>query len=231
MFKVLFVLSLLCTVAYCDANEDINTKRVKSTTTRELANGGNTGESKGSWVLLGSMCFGANTEDEITIKATGNAAGSNQRILFYDDESGSFARAVAATSCAEKVSESKKLSFTGANGKTTEFDGLNLITGEEKVQKIKISEQFKHQWYFVASNCGDTVESEQPVNVQYSISSSKNVDCSILFAKESVAGFVVASVFMIIMVIALAGTSYCFYVKSKPPSMPSVKDNTGYNEL
>lgn len=231
MFKVLFILSLLCTVAYCDTNEQVNTKHVRSTTTRELEGAGNSGESKGSWVLLGSMCFDANTEDELTIKATANAEGSNQRILFYDDESGSFAKAVAAKSCAEKVKESKKLSFVSSDGQTVEMDGLTLVKGEKKTQKIKITEKRKHQWYFVASNCGDTVESENPVDVDYTITSNLNVECSVLFAKPSNAGFIVACVFMVLMVVILAITSWCFYVKSKPPSMPTVKDNTGYNEL
>ena len=222
MLKVLLILSLLCTVAHSNII-------VRG---RGLDDSGSTaGESKGSWVLLGSMCFDAKTEDELTIVATGLAEGSNQRILFYDDESGSFANAVGAKSCAEKVKHAKQLSYVDKDGKTVTLDGVDLVKDQKKTQKIKISEQYKHQWYFVASNCGDTVETEKPVNVEYSITSNLNVDCSILFAKASVAGYIVACIFMVIMVFLLAGLSYCFYVKSKPPSLPSMKDNTGYNEL
>ena len=102
MLKVLLILSLLCIVAHSNII-------VRG---RGLDDSGSTaGESKGSWVLLGSMCFDAKTEDELTIVATGLAEGSNQRILFYDDESGSFANAVGAKSCAEKVKHAKQLSY------------------------------------------------------------------------------------------------------------------------
>ena len=73
------------------------------------------GESKSSWVLLGSMCFDANTEDDTGYDRT--AEGSNQRILFYDDESGSFEKAVSAPSCKAKVDEAKPLSFLDKDGK------------------------------------------------------------------------------------------------------------------
>ena len=86
MLKVLLILSLLCTVAH--SNIIVRGRGLDDS-------GSTTGESKGSWVLLGSMCFDAKTEDELTIVATGLAEGSNQ-YLFYDDESGSFASAVGA---------------------------------------------------------------------------------------------------------------------------------------
>ena len=133
MLKVLLILSLLCTVA----RSNIIVRG------RGLDDSGSTaGESKGSWVLLGSMCFDAKTEDELTIVATGLAEGSNQRILFYDDESGSFANAVGAKSCAEKVKHAKQLSYDDKDGKTVTLDGVDLVKGEKKTQKIKISEQY-----------------------------------------------------------------------------------------
>ena len=231
MLKLLAILSVLCALAH---SEKVSSNSV-SIGTRELAStskGTASGESKGSWVLLGSMCFDANTEDEITVVATGLAEGSNQRILFYDDESGSFAKAVSAPSCKAKVDEAKPLSFLDKYGNPVTIKGVNLpVKGQKVTQKIKITEKYKHQWYFVASNCGDTVETEKSVKVDFQITASQNVECSALFHKPSIAGYIVGCIFMVTTVLILALVSYCFYRKSKPPTMPTVKDNTGYNEL
>ena len=84
------------------------------------------------------MCFDANTEDEITIVATGLAEGSNQRILFYDGASGSFEKAVSAPSCKAKVDEAKPLSFLDKDGKPVTIKGVNLpVKGQKVTQKIK----------------------------------------------------------------------------------------------
>ena len=131
MLKVLLILSLLCTVAH--SNIIVRGRGLDDS-------GSTTGESKGSWVLLGSMCFDAKTEDELTIVATGLAEGSNQRILFYDDESGSFANAVGAKSCAEKVKHAKQLSYVDKDGKTVTVDAVDLVKDQKKTQKIKISD-------------------------------------------------------------------------------------------
>ena len=74
---------------------------------------------------LGSMCFQAGSESTIKIEATANKDhGGNQKILFYDDQEGSFDTAVAAASCSDRVAASKKLKDS-RTGKSQ--DGLELV--------------------------------------------------------------------------------------------------------
>ena len=42
----------------------------------------------------------------------------------------------------EKVKHAKQLSYVDKDGKTVTLDGVDLVKGEKKTQKIKISEQY-----------------------------------------------------------------------------------------
>ena len=187
------------------------------------------GKSNGGWVLLGSMCFQAGSESTIKIEATANKDhGGNQKILFYDDQEGSFDTAVAAASCSDRVAASKKLKDS-RTGKSQ--DGLELGPGIQKTESITISEKYKRQWYFVASNCNTNSGVEEPVSLDmYKITSTNDIDCSILLQQPDHSGYIVGSIFTVLVALVLMTTSFCFYKRTKLPTM-STGDRTGYNEL
>ena len=183
------------------------------------------GSSKGGWNLLGTMCFPKGTDTKLKVKVkAAKGSGSNQKILFYDDQEESWDAAVAAHTCLEKIEYSKE---TESGEKKR---GITLTPGVLKETEITVTEKFRRQWYFVASNCAaDGTESHVDLET-FQVSSDDAIDCGLLFEQADETGWIVASAFSSVFAIILGCTALCFYRKSKPPTMPST-GNTGYNEL
>ena len=184
-----------------------------------------TGSSMGGWSLLGTMCFpkGTDTTLKVSVKA-GAGSGSNQKILFYDDQAESWDAAVAAHTCLDKIEYSKE---TESGEKKR---GITLKAGVLKETEITVTEKFRRQWYFVASNCAEDGTESQVDLDSFQVSSEDAIDCGLLFEQSDETGWIVASVFSSLFAIILGCTAICFYRKSKPPTMPT-SGNTGYNEL
>lgn len=217
--KFVGVLLLLTFLAVAAAHED------PADHTHEVE----VGKSNGGWVLLGSMCFQAGSESTINIEATANSkGGANQKILFYDDQEGSFDAAVAASTCGAKVAASKPLKDS-RTGKSQ--PGIALDAGIQKTESISISEKYKRQWYFVASNCDTKTDTETAVSLdKYKITSTNDIDCAVLLQQPDHSGYIVGSVCTVLVAVVLMFTSFCFYKRTQMPIM-STGDRTGYNEL
>ena len=71
-------------------------------------------------------------------------------------EPGSFASAVGAKSCAEKVKHAKQLSYVDKDGKTVTLDGVDLVKMKRKRRKSKfLNNTSINVNDDDASNCGD----------------------------------------------------------------------------
>ena len=98
------------------------------------------GSSKGGWSLLGTMCFPKGTDTKVNIVVTpGKSSGNNQRILFYDDQEGSWDAAVAAHTCQDKIKLSKEMD----DGKKQQ--GIKLEQGVKSSSVISVNEKFRRQ--------------------------------------------------------------------------------------
>ena len=99
-------------------------------------------------------------------------------------------------------------------------------------QPIDIDETKARRWFVVAVNCDESQEKavSVPVQLDYKITTSKSIACERLRENGS-AGLTVAVVFLTLLVIALGGTTFCFYKKAQlVPSAPSSGD-THYDQL
>ena len=188
-----------------------------------------TGSSSGDFVMLGSLCFPPGADDQVTITTTTKTA--NQMILFFDDQSSSFGDINAGSStksCHERETLARKI----CKGDNCQL-GYQVPTGMNTHYTIDISETFARRWYFVLSNCqkdGDSYKPKAADLPSFKISSDAAIDCAKLDTEESVAGYVVAIVFLSVIVLGLGYVAFYMYKRNDVPA-PMSTDKVGYNTL
>jgi len=164
--------------------------------------------------VLGSLCFAAGTKSTITIHINNYASSGKDttRILFYDDQAGSFdAIGKVGQTCAERESFSKFL--CNGEGLQKKCQAGYRVGVDPNPQSIGITESIPRQWYFVAVDCG----AADAMKWSYNIMSDDAIDCDTMHLDEDghSGGYVVAVVFLVIFVAILAATTVIFYRKSQ----------------
>ena len=174
---------------------------------------------QGDWVLLGSLCYPESSgEDVITVETKGLVPDQEQKVLMYDDESISFAKALGSASCSDREKLAKKLMSDGRNF-------ISVVYNENRKAKITLDETKKRRWFFVAANCGGDVA------VEYKLTSSKAIACQNLFAAEG-GGLTVAIIFLGLIIVGLASMTYLFRRKARFVSLAvPTTGTTHYDDL
>jgi len=193
------------------------------------------GVAKGTFELLGSLCFPKNKASEVYFDIQCDSCNENStlEILFYDNKADSFPMVNRdwrgrPKSCEQREQISKKICFD-SNCK----DGIPVRQPRLKTA-IQVKEDETRQWYFVLADC----QAKGPIKVQsYTIVSKEAIACDIFVAQQRknaktgiTIGLIVAIVILTLVSIALFSVSFVFYKQTKIPELLSI-DKSGYNEL
>ena len=97
------------------------------------ANGGRRNferKQSGEWTVLASVCYPAdmNGADKMYITATPKHGKSHQKIVLYDDESISFARALTLGSCEARIQAAKPLKIGGKARNYIDLPVTNFVS-------------------------------------------------------------------------------------------------------
>ena len=191
------------------------------------------GSTTGDFVLLGSLCFPPGTDDQVSITTSTSNPNGNQKILFFDDQTSSFDKIneipAASGSSSPTCDLREDLARPICAGDQACVQGYKVPKGENVKYTIDISETFARRWYFVLSNCNNKVAG-QAVMETFRITSPASISCSQLVQEDSTAGYVVAIVFLSLIIIVLVGVSYYMYKRGDMPT-PMSNDKVGYNTL
>jgi len=172
----------------------------------------------GGFSLVGALCFPARASDTVQIKATAAPTStSNQLLLFYDDQAGSFDSFGTTTSgvgsCSELVNLARPV--CKSNGQDCS-PGWVLRPGVDESFTITINEEIKRQWYFVLANCDAKSGVGSPVTLTaLSITSTQGIPCSSMSPQGPDAGAALAITFLVMLLIVFASTTVMFYKKSQ----------------
>jgi hypothetical protein len=195
------------------------------------------GVATGDFQLLGSMCMPGSTNlSHFDISLSFANVGSEilesdldkYYVNFFDDQDTSYP--VIARPTGDDVFDyqncSTKVQYARGFWKitdTTPTISNNIYTYS---RNLGLSESFAREWYFIISAC----ESTGPIKLNsYTIESEDAIDCSTLYATDHVA-YIVVVVFLTLIAVAAAFSSYICWKKTQVPQLLSM-DDTGYNEL
>ena len=214
MLTKTILLLIICTTAY---------GQIPANTQPVIA-----GKTVGDFVLLGSLCFPPGADDQVSIKTTTEDPNGPQKILFFDDQTSSFDK-INELSPDATCDEREALARPICAGDEQCVTGYQVPKGTDKTYTIDISETFARRWYFVLSNCND--KKAAPVDMaSFRITSPASISCGQLQEEDSTAGYIVAIVFLSLIIIVLIGVSYYMYKRSDVPA-PLSNDRVGYNTL
>eukprot|EP00943_MAST-04B_sp_MAST-4B-sp1_P001158 g1158.t1 len=186
------------------------------------------GSTVGDFVLLGSLCFPPGADDQVKIITTTQNENGNQKILFFDDQTSSFDK-INELSPTATCDLREDLARPICAGDEQCVTGYQVPKGTDSPYTIDISETFARRWYFVLSNCNNKVPAAVTMN-SFRITSPAAISCSQLQQEDSTAGYIVAIVFLSLIIIVLTGVSYYMYKRGDVP-VPLSNDKVGYNTL
>ena len=174
------------------------------------------------FIMLSTWCI-----DQVSIKTTTEDTNGPQKILFFDDQTSSFDKIneLSPDATCDEIEALARPICAGDQHVT----GYQVPKGTDKTYTIDISETFARRWYFVLSNCND--KKIAPVDMaSFRITSPASISCGQLQEEDSTAGYIVAIVFLSLIIIVLTGVSYYMYKRSDVPA-PLSNDRVGYNTL
>eukprot|EP00505_MAST-04D_sp_SCG-Rhode-Island_P000522 Stramenopile-MAST_4_protein_522 len=189
------------------------------------------GNTVGDFVMLGSLCFPPGATDQVKIQT--NSPIDGQNLLFFDDQTSSFDQINtlgAGASCYDR----EQLARPICSGSSC-TPGYKIPKGTPSPYLIDISETFARRWYFIASNCqkqigAKTYSAKQVQLTSFEISSNAAINCDSVGQPGDNSGFIVAIVFLVMIVFVLSGTTYYMWKRNAVP-LPLSQDKVGYNTL